>query len=63
MIVIETTAHIGADGMLRLAVFVGLPEQDVHVVLVIHPQSSTSIPPAEGECRPVKPIDLPGPPG
>jgi hypothetical protein len=38
MTTIETTAHVGSDGVLRLEVPTGQADQDVDVVLVIHRQ-------------------------
>jgi hypothetical protein len=35
MRVIETTAHVGSDGVLRLAVPVAQRDRDVHVALVV----------------------------
>ena len=40
MRVIETTAHVGPDGMLRLELPTGNPNQDLHVALVVEPVRS-----------------------
>jgi hypothetical protein len=42
MRVIETTVHIGSDGMLRLEVPVDARDQDVHVAVVVGPASPTA---------------------
>jgi hypothetical protein len=49
MTTIETTAHVGPDGVLRLEVPTGQTEQDVDVVLVFHSQlpAPTAEEPAE----------------
>ena len=35
MLTVETSAHVGPDGMLRVETLVGIRDQDVRVVLVV----------------------------
>ena len=44
---IETTAHVGPDGVLRLEVPVTEKDRDVDVTLVVRPQDTSSRRPAE----------------
>ncbi len=49
MKVIETTAHVGSDGMLRLEVPLQRRDQDVHVAVVV--ESPATPPPASAADR------------